>query len=283
MSHSLVSTTYVRHLLFPTTLVAGALLLLSIRLGAAPSLGPTVAGTLALAIAVPLASGWVVLWEWLAPATGVLRSRPPRRLAADAFFCSLSIVGTIGGHAWFSQIPPAGVLGELSAALALGSRPLAVQVAVAFLVSELILYAWHRAQHQSGSGLLWSLRAFHHRAPQLASFVGGRAGGADVAMNVLSVGVSHLLGLDPDASVICLYYSMMLGSLHHSDLDIRLGWFNWVAPGPEQHRVHHSIDPSRGLSYATNLPLLDILFGTMGALTRGGAEPLGIAGDPERY
>lgn len=274
---------YVRYLLFPTTLVGGALLALAIRLGAGEALGAAAAGTLALAIAVPIASGWVVLWEWMSPAVGVLRTRAPRRLAADGFFCTLSIVGTIGGHALFSQIPSSGLLGPVSAALSLGARPLLVQTAVAFLLSEVILYSWHRAQHRSGSALLWDLHAFHHRAPQLASFVGGRAGAADVVMNVLSVGIAHLLGLDPDASVICLYYSMMLGSLHHADLDIRLGWFNWVAPGPEQHHIHHSVDPARGVNYATNLPLLDLLFGTGGALVRPGEEPLGIVGDPERF
>lgn len=40
---------------------------------------------------------------------------------------------------------------------------------------------------------------------------------------------------------------------------------------------------ARGLNFASNLPLLDLLFGTAGELTPPGAEPLGIAGDAERY
>ena len=261
----------------------GAPALWALRHGLEPALGAYQSGTVALAIVVPAVSTWTVLCEWLAPAAGVMRTRPLARILADVGFATLSVIATIGGHALLWLLPRAGVLGPLSAAVALPTWPLWAQVALAFLVSELILYAWHRAQHESGIDALWRLHAFHHRAPQLMSVTGGRASLADLLMNVASTGVVVLLGVDPDALVICLFHSMLLGSLHHSDLDIRLGWFNWVMPGPQQHHIHHSIDPKRALNYATNLAVLDKLFGTAAPLVQPGTEVLGIAGEPERF
>ena len=274
---------YVRHLHFPLMFLLGAPLLWWLRHAFEPASGAYQAGTLALAVVVPFISTLTVACEWLAPATGVIRERPLPRILADVGFASASVVVTIGGHALLALLPRDGVLGNLSQTLALPTRPLWMQVAVAFLVSELILYAWHRAQHESGIDFLWRLHAFHHRAPRMMSVTGGRASLADLLMNVVSTGVIVLVGVDPDALVICLFQSMLLGSLHHSDLDIRLGWFNWVMPGPQQHHIHHSIDPKRALNYATNLAVLDQLFGTASPLTQPGREVLGIVGEPERF
>lgn len=274
---------YVQHVHFPLVFLLGAPALWWLRHALEPSLGVYQAGTVALAIVVPAVSTWTVVCEWFLPATGVMHERPLVRVLAEVAFATLSVIVTIGGHALLGLLPREGVLGGVSSALHLWTWPLWLQVALAFLISELILYAWHRAQHESGIGFLWRLHAFHHRAAQLMSVTGGRASLADLLMNVASTGVVVLAGVDPDALVICLFHSMLLGSLHHSDLDIRLGWFNWVMPGPQQHRIHHSIDPKRALNYATNLAILDVLLGTAAPLTEPGAEVLGIEGEVERF
>jgi sterol desaturase/sphingolipid hydroxylase (fatty acid hydroxylase superfamily) len=274
---------YVRYMLLPTTLVASGIVLLALRVSLAPSLGVERASTWAFAVAIISACTWVLGFEWLYPAAGVLRKRPPARLLADITFSTLSAGSLIIAHSYLATIPDTGLLGPVSAALRLWERPFALQLVATFVISELILYFWHRAEHESGSDLLWAFHAFHHRAPQLASATGGRASPVDLLMAGLSIFVVRAVGIDPDAALICLWYSSILGSLHHSDLDIRLGWFNWVIPGPQQHHVHHSIDPKRGRNYATNLPALDLLFGTAVPLIDVGSEPLGVEGDPERF
>ena len=274
---------YVRYLLLPTTLLGSALVLVGLRVTLAPSLGVERASTCAIVLAIVSACTWVLACEWRFPAAGAVRARAPRRLAADIGFSTLSAGSLVVAHGALSKVPATGLLGPLSEALRLWERPFALQLIVTFVISELILYVWHRAEHESGSALLWSLHAFHHRAPQLASATGGRAPPVDLFMAGFSIFVVRALGVDPDAALICLWYSSILGSLHHADLDIRLGWFNWVIPGPQQHHIHHSIDPQRGRNYATNLPALDLLFKTAVPTTAVGAEPLGVAGDPERW
>jgi sterol desaturase/sphingolipid hydroxylase (fatty acid hydroxylase superfamily) len=274
---------YVRYLLLPTTLLASGAILFALRVGLAPSLGVERASTWAFALAILSGCTWVLLFEWLYPAAGVVRKRPTARLAADIAFSTLSAGSLIIAHSYLATLPDSGLLGPLSAALRLWERPFALQLVVTFVVSELILYAWHRAEHQSGSALLWSFHAFHHRAPELASATGGRASPVDLLMAGLSIFAVRAIGIDPDVALICLWYSSMLGSLHHSDLDIRLGWFNWVIPGPQQHHIHHSVDPARGRNDATNFPALDLIFGTAVPLIEVGSEPLGVEGDSERF
>ncbi|NBT16235.1 MAG: hypothetical protein EBS95_07810, partial [Chitinophagia bacterium] len=83
-------------------------------------------------------------------------------------------------------MPETGLLGPVSAYLRLWEKPFAIQLVVTFVLSEIILYVWHRAQHESGSKLLWAFHAFHHRAPLLASATGGRASSVDLFMAGMS-------------------------------------------------------------------------------------------------
>jgi sterol desaturase/sphingolipid hydroxylase (fatty acid hydroxylase superfamily) len=211
-----------------------------------------------------------------------MHHRPGRRILADAGYATLSSFSLAFGHMLLAALPHTGVFGPLSQAVRLWERPFWLQLLVAFLISEIILYVWHRAQHESGSALLWSFHAFHHRAPEMMSVTGGRASLIDLSMAMISLSVVALLGVHHDALMFILWYSSMLGSLHHSDLDIRLGWLNWLIPGPQQHHAHHHIEPSIGRNYATNLPLLDVLLGTTTPLVRLGTIQLGVHGDPER-
>ncbi len=274
---------FVRYLLMPVTVVGSGVTLGVVHGAARAAYGDAVSGLLALAAAIPVWCSFVLVFEWIEPCAGTMRRRPRGRIVTDAIFSTLSAAFMGLGHAAITRLPEQGVLGQASGALRLYEASFAVQVVVVFLVSELILYAWHYAEHRSGSGLLWSFHRFHHRAPEMMSVTGGRASAVDLLMATLAVGVVRVLGVGGDAVLWCLWYSTILGSLHHSDLDVRLGWFNWVVPGPHQHHIHHSIDPERAGNFATNLPLLDLVFGTAAPLTKPGTEPLGIAGEPERF
>ena len=83
----------------------------------------------------------------------------------------------------------------------------------------------------------------------------------------------------PEALVASLAYQLVVGALQHADLDIRLGCFNWIVPGPEMHRIHHHIDGDLAQNYALNLPALDLLFGTTAPCHGPGEVRMGVAGE----
>jgi len=65
--------------------------------------------------------------------------------------------------------------------------------------------------------------------------------------------------------VLTLYFVIYAvnGFFQHSNVDAKLGWFNYLISGPELHRWHHSkaIQESNN-NYGNNLIVWDILFGT---------------------
>jgi hypothetical protein len=187
---------YVRYLLLPTTLAGGLALLCAIRYGA-PAWGVSEAhaATIALCVSIPVACLWVIGFEYFVGCARVMRHRPARRIVADAAFSTFSSFSLAAGHIALAMLPTAGVLGPLSQTVRLAERPFWVQLGVAFLISEVILYVWHRAQHESGSALLWGFHAFHHRAPEMMSVTGGRASVVDLSMAMLSLSVVALLGV----------------------------------------------------------------------------------------
>ncbi len=87
------------------------------------------------------------------------------------------------------------------------------------------------------------------------------------------------VGATPEAIVASFTYQLVVGALQHSDLDIRLGVFNWIVPGPEMHRIHHHIDGAVAENYSLNLPALDLLFGTTAPCHGPGEVPMGVAGE----
>ena len=69
------------------------------------------------------------------------------------------------------------------------------------------------------------------------------------------------------------------GIISHFNVDLRMGWANYVFVGPELHRYHHSADMSEAKNYGATLTIWDQVFGTF--LYRPGSAPrdLGIGTD----
>ena len=83
-----------------------------------------------------------------------------------------------------------------------------------------------------------------------------------------------ILGFDPLAvlaygSVIALH-----GTISHFNVDMRMGWLNYIFVGPELHRYHHSAASHEAVNYGATLSLFDLLAGTF--LYRPGVAPLAL-------
>lgn len=267
---------YVRYLLVPTTLAAsaGALVLLA-RVLSGP-LGDH-ALTMSLAGALAVAGTWIGVWEHRCPAERVRARRSPRQRRGDLRYMALMAASLL---AWTRALTWLGAQrGALLFGGSAGSWPLALQVGFAFISSELLAFLVHWASHRSGSRWLWRMHAIHHRPEGLSLLSAVRVHPFDLAYQILALAPAALLGVTPEALVGCLASQLVVGAFQHADLDLRLGPFNWILPGPEVHRIHHHIDPAEGESFAFNMPVLDLLFRTAGARHGPGAVPMGVAGE----
>jgi sterol desaturase/sphingolipid hydroxylase (fatty acid hydroxylase superfamily) len=131
---------------------------------------------------------------------------------------------------------------------------------VGFVVLELAIYGWHRADHTFD--VMW--RAFHqvHHSPQRIDIPGAVLAhpleSAVYTLIPLAVTVI-VLGLDPLAAAIVGYLFTFASMFQHWNVRTPQ-WLGYVIQRPESHCVHHR----KGVHYYnfSDLPLWDILFGT---------------------
>lgn len=145
--------------------------------------------------------------------------------------------------------------------------PLVLQVVVCLLVFEAINYGLHRAMHEMKGPLgrfLWLSHAAHHLPPRLylimhAVFHPINALLVQVLAIILPV---WLMGYDQKAVTMFLMINGLHGLISHFNVDVRMGWLNYIFVGPETHRYHHSADVHEAKNYGNTLTIYDLLFGT---------------------
>lgn len=144
----------------------------------------------------------------------------------------------------------------------LNRNTIIVQVILLIFISDFGRYWLHRFFHESPS--LWKFHAVHHSVKKLYWWNVGRFHPID-KLTVLCFESLLFLYLGATPYLIALYYIFysVNGFLQHSNIDIRLGLFNKLISGPEQHRYHHSDIPKEANNnYGNKVSVFDILFGT---------------------
>ena len=131
---------------------------------------------------------------------------------------------------------------------------------VGFVVLELFVYAWHRANHTFSP--LW--RASHqiHHSPLRVDIPGSVLFHPveSVIYTLIPLAVTVIiLGLDPLAAAITGYMFTFAGFFQHWNVHTPQ-WVGYILQRPESHCVHHR----KGSHYYNfaDLPVWDIVFGT---------------------
>lgn len=197
---------------------------------------------------------------------------------SDYWNVSQGDVGTDGLHLLFSGILAPrlvhvlvslglmGVAASLSTAAGFGfwphDLPLVVQLALALVVGELTYYWWHRCAHEKE--LLWRLHVVHHSPRRLYFLNAARFHPIDMAVGYAAhYAPLILLGANEQTIMLFTLFTSIHGLLQHANIELRLGWLNWVFSMAELHRWHHSLDVAKANSnYGSNLIIWDALFGT---------------------
>jgi len=143
----------------------------------------------------------------------------------------------------------------------LGRAPLVIQIAIVFLLTDLIQYWLHRAFHARP---LWPFHAVHHSARQVDWTTAFRVHPVNYLIYSASVGVlTQLMSFSPLVFVVIAPINFFLAAMVHANLNWTFGPFKYVLASPVFHRWHHCSDPAaRDTNFAPTFSFLDVMFGT---------------------
>lgn len=162
-----------------------------------------------------------------------------------------------------------------TAALAAGTRdfgllrwlalPPAVEWALALVLFDLWMYAWHVLNHRSR--LLWRFHSVHHTDGALDASSGVRFHAGEIAFSEIArLAVVPLLGMEPAQLLVYEAVVRPIVFFHHSNVRIPESVDRALRAfivTPRMHWVHHSSwQPETDSNYASGLSLWDHVFGT---------------------
>jgi ornithine lipid hydroxylase len=168
---------------------------------------------------------------------------------ALAWLATLALANLAAATGWSLQIWP-------------GHWPIAMQLVLKVIAGDFLRYWLHRAAHTWTP--LWRLHEVHHHPGKLYSTNVFRFHPLEKALQFLCDTLPFVMaGIGPEVLAYYFVFYATSGLFQHSNVDIRLGWFNYIFSGPEVHRWHHSrtIAESNN-NYAHSFVVWDIVFGT---------------------
>ena len=141
--------------------------------------------------------------------------------------------------------------------------PIAAQVALALVASQLPEYWWHRLSHTIP--LLWRFHSIHHSSLRLYWLNAGRFHPVDAMISYSLAMITVLIvGAGPEILVFVSVWVAVHGLFQHCNIHLRLGPLNWIFSMAELHRWHHSLNREEAnTNYGNNILFWDIVFGTV--------------------
>lgn len=146
---------------------------------------------------------------------------------------------------------------------AVASQPLWLQFIEAFLVAELGFYLAHRMTHEVP--WLWRFHAVHHSIEEMDWLAAARLHPVDqVFVKSVTILPLYVMGFTAQTFGVYLALVALQAIFVHANVRFRFGPLRWVFSTPEFHHWHHAAEPQAfNKNYAGQLPLLDLLFGTL--------------------
>ena len=196
--------------------------------------------------------GALMLWEAVAPGRKLAKVKGwiPRALGSFVTYFYLSSYLPLIWDGYLAQYQ----LFDLSGMSALAGA------AIGVFVYEGLVYAWHRALHQS-DWLFFSFHQMHHSAERMDTYGAFYFSPLDMAGFTLlgSLSLSLIVGLSAQAVTVFLFATMFLGIFQHTSVKTPR-WLGYFIQRPESHTIHHGKELHK-YNYS-DLPVFAIAFGT---------------------
>lgn len=162
--------------------------------------------------------------------------------------------------------------------------PVLLQLAACLLGFEAVNYSLHRTMHETRGPVgrfLWYSHAAHHLPPRLYLVMHAVFHPLNgVVIQVLAITLPiWIMGYRPEVVTMFLMINGLHGLISHFNVDIRMGWANYLLVGTELHRYHHSAAVAEGKNYGATLSIFDQMFGTF--VYRPGVLPEALGVKPE--
>ncbi len=154
--------------------------------------------------------------------------------------------------------------------------PVYLQMLLMMLLADGLRYWLHRWAHVWEP--LWRFHAVHHSPHRLYWLNVGRFHPIDKGLQLLLDTLPFLmLGVQPEVLALYVVCYAINGFFQHSNVDVRLGFLNYLISGPELHRWHHSmVKEESNHNYGNNLIIWDWVFGTWYLPATGEVQELGL-------
>ena len=159
--------------------------------------------------------------------------------------------------------------------LHLVSLPLWMEVAVALVVLDLVIYLQHVLFHAVPA--LWRLHRMHHADLDVDVTTGSRFHPVEIVLSAL-LKMAAVLVVGPPALAVVIFDVLLNGTSMFNHGNVRLPLrldraLRWIVVTPDMHRVHHSDIPAEtNCNFGFNLSWWDRLFGTYRAQPSLGAR-----------
>lgn len=139
--------------------------------------------------------------------------------------------------------------------------PLWLQIGLLLIISDIIMYWWHRYFHSSKA---WKYHAIHHSPTEIDWLSAGRFHPVNSFISFSLTGaLMVLLGFSPECFAALIPFNIIMNGIVHANLSWTFGSFKYVLASPVFHRWHHT-KAAEGLNknFAPTFPILDVIFGT---------------------
>lgn len=140
--------------------------------------------------------------------------------------------------------------------------PIFAQAILMVLAADFLRYWLHLCSHKWS--VLWRLHAVHHSPQKLYWLNVGRFHPIEKALQFLFDSLPFIiLGVSEEVIAFYFVFYSINGFFQHCNIQLRLGFLNYVVSGPELHRWHHSkLIHEANNNYGNNFIIWDFLFGT---------------------
>ena len=143
----------------------------------------------------------------------------------------------------------------------LAEMPLWLQAITFLVVSDFLLYWFHRLYH---GATMWKYHAVHHSSEELDWISAARFHPVNILFGTVLVDFALLLaGISPNVMLWVGPFTTAHSAFVHANLNWTLGPFKYVLASPVFHRWHHTAaDRGGSMNFAGTFPVLDLMFGT---------------------